>query len=324
MIKVFATLLLNSILGCAFTAYAQDAQDYPTKPVKIIVSFTAGGTTDILVRILQQPVSDLARQQVVIENRPGGASVIGTNAVAQAAPDGYTVLGTDLAILVNPSLMTKLPYDTLKDLRGVTMLARAPLLLLIHPSVPANSIGEFVTLLKQNPGKYNFGSGGYGTSTHIAGEMFTRATGVKAEHIPFQGVAPAMNALLGGQVQFYFGGTTTALQYLQTGRLKALAITGDTVSSLAPTVPTFISRGIKGVEADTYWGIYVPAKTPDQVVATLNKIFVTALQDPQVVKRAGELGLNLIGNSSKDHDAQIAEMINNWGVVIQSAGIRVD
>lgn len=319
----FSSVFISLFLQILMVGSLQ-AQTYPDRHIRLIVPYAAGGTTDILVRILQQPVSDLARQQVVIENRPGGASVIGTNAVAQAAPDGYTVLGTDLAILVNPSLMTKLPYDTLKDLRGVTMLARAPLLLLIHPSVPANSIGEFVTLLKQNPGKYNFGSGGYGTSTHIAGEMFTRATGVKAEHIPFQGVAPAMNALLGGQVQFYFGGTTTALQYLQTGRLKALAITGDTVSSLAPTVPTFISRGIKGVEADTYWGIYVPAKTPDQVVATLNKIFVTALQDPQVVKRAGELGLNLIGNSSKDHDAQIAEMINNWGVVIQSAGIRVD
>ena len=300
------------------------AQTFPDRPIRLIVPYTAGGTTDILVRLLQQPISDLVKQQVVVENRPGGASVIGTNAVAQAAPDGYTVLGTDLAILVNPGLMAKLPYDTLKDLRGVTMLARAPLLLLVHPSVPANTLEEFVALLKQNPGKYNFGSGGYGTSTHIAGEMFIRAAGVKAEHIPFQGVTPAMNALLGGQVQFYFGGTTTAVQYLQTGRLKALAITGDKVSSLVPTVPTFISRGINGVEADSYWGIYAPAKTPDNVVAALNKMFVTALRDPQVIKRAGELGLNLIGNSSKEHDAQISEMINNWGVVIKSAGIHVD
>lgn len=319
----FSSMFISLCLQILIVGTAQ-AQTYPDHPIRLIVPYTAGGTTDILVRLLQQPVSDLGKQQVVVENRPGGASVIGTNAVAQAAPDGYTILGTDLAILVNPGLMAKLPYDTLKDLRGVTMLAQAPLLLLIHPSVPANSIEEFVELLKQNPGKYNFGSGGYGTSTHIAGEMFTRATGVKAEHIPFQGVTPAMNALLGGQVQFYFGGTTTAVQYLQTGRLKALAITGDRVSSLVPTVPTFISRGIKGVEADSYWGIYAPAKTPDHVVATLNKMFVTALRDPQVTKRAAELGLNLIGNSSKEHDAQMAEMINNWGVVIKSAGIRVD
>ena len=194
----------------------------------------------------------------------------------------------------------------------------------MHPSVPANTLEEFVTLLKQNPGKYNFGSGGYGTSTHIAGEMFIRAAGVKAEHIPFQGVSPAMNALLGGQVQFYFGGTTTAVQYLQTGRLKALAITGDTVSRLVPTVPTFISRGVNGVEADSYWGIYAPAKTPDDIVATLNKMFVTALRDPEVTQRASELGLNLIGNSSREHEVQMKEMISNWEVVIKSAGIHVD
>ncbi len=319
LLKIISCLLLQVLaVGSA------QSQNYPDRPLRLIVPYPAGGTTDILIRLLQKPTSELFNQQVVIENRSGGGSVIGTNAVAQAAPDGYTVLGTDLAILVNHSLMPKLPYDTLKDFRGVTMLARAPLLLLIHPSVPANTIEEFVTLLKQNPGKYNFGSGGHGTSTHIAGEMFLRAADVKAEHIPFQGVTPAMNALLGGQVQFYFGGTTTALQHLQTGGLKALAITGDAINTLVPTVPTFISRGIKGVEADSYWGIYVSAKTSDSVVSVLNKTFVTALRDPAVVKRAGELGLNLIGNSPREHDAQILSMINNWGVVIKSAGIQVD
>jgi tripartite-type tricarboxylate transporter receptor subunit TctC len=316
--------ILSCILLQLLTIGSAQSQTYPDRPLRLIIPYTAGGTTDILLRLLQNPVGDAVKQQIIIENRPGGGSVIGTNAVAQAAPDGYTVLGTDLAILVNHSLMPKLPYDTLKDFRGVSMLARAPLLLLIHPSVPANTVEEFVSLLKQNPGKYNFGSGGYGTSTHIAGEMFLRAAGVKAEHIPFQGVTPAMNALLGGQVQFYFGGTTTALQHLQAGRLKALAITGDLTNPLVPDVPTFLSRGIKGVEADSYWGIYVPAKTSDSIVATLNKAFVTALRDPVVIKRAGELGLSLIGNSPSQHDAQISSMINSWGTVIKSAGIQVN
>ena len=316
--------ILSCILLQLLTIGSAQAQTYPDRPLRLIIPYTAGGTTDILLRLLQNPVGDAVKQQIIIENRPGGGSVIGTNAVAQAAPDGYTVLGTDLAILVNHSLMPKLPYDTLKDFRGVSMLARAPLLLLIHPSVPANTVEEFVSLLKQNPGKYNFGSGGHGTSTHIAGEMFLRAAGVKAEHIPFQGVTPAMNALLGGQVQFYFGGTTTALQHLQAGRLKALAITGDSTNPLVPDVPTFLSRGIKGVEADSYWGIYVPAKTSDSIVATLNKAFVTALRDPVVIKRAGELGLSLIGNSPSQHDAQISSMINSWGTVIKSAGIQVN
>jgi tripartite-type tricarboxylate transporter receptor subunit TctC len=316
--------ILSCILLQLLTIGSAQSQTYPDRPLRLIIPYTAGGTTDILLRLLQNPVGDAVKQQIIIENRPGGGSVIGTNAVAQAAPDGYTVLGTDLAILVNHSLMPKLPYDTLKDFRGVSMLARAPLLLLIHPSVPANTVEEFVSLLKQNPGKYNFGSGGHGTSTHIAGEMFLRAAGVKAEHIPFQGVTPAMNALLGGQVQFYFGGTTTALQHLQAGRLKALAITGDSTNPLVPDVPTFLSRGIKGVEADSYWGIYVPAKTSDSIVATLNKAFVTALRDPVVIKRAGELGLSLIGNSPSQHDAQISSMINSWGTVIKSAGIQVN
>jgi tripartite-type tricarboxylate transporter receptor subunit TctC len=316
--------ILSCILLQLLTIGSAQSQTYPDRPLRLIIPYTAGGTTDILLRLLQNPVGDAVKQQIIIENRPGGGSVIGTNAVAQAAPDGYTVLGTDLAILVNHSLMPKLPYDTLKDFRGVSMLARAPLLLLIHPSVPANTVEEFVSLLKQNPGKYNFGSGGYGTSTHIAGEMFLRAAGVKAEHIPFQGVTPAMNALLGGQVQFYFGGTTTALQHLQAGRLKALAITGDSTNPLVPDVPTFLSRGIKGVEADSYWGIYVPAKTSDSIVATLNKAFVTALRDPVVIKRAGELGLSLIGNSPSQHDAQISSMVNSWGTVIKSAGIQVN
>jgi tripartite-type tricarboxylate transporter receptor subunit TctC len=316
--------ILSCILLQLLTIGSAQSQTYPDRPLRLIIPYTAGGTTDILLRLLQNPVGDAVKQQIIIENRPGGGSVIGTNAVAQAAPDGYTVLGTDLAILVNHSLMPKLPYDTLKDFRGVSMLARAPLLLLIHPSVPANTVEEFVSLIKQNPGKYNVGSGGYGTSTHIAGEMFLRAAGVKAEHIPFQGVTPAMNALLGGQVQFYFGGTTTALQHLQAGRLKALAITGDSTNPLVPDVPTFLSRGIKGVEADSYWGIYVPAKTSDSIVATLNKAFVTALRDPVVIKRAGELGLSLIGNSPSQHDAQISSMINSWGTVIKSAGIQVN
>ena len=316
--------ILSCILLQLLTIGSAQSQTYPDRPLRLIIPYTAGGTTDILLRLLQNPVGDAVKQQIIIENRPGGGSVIGTNAVAQAAPDGYTVLGTDLAILVNHSLMPKLPYDTLKDFRGVSMLARAPLLLLIHPSVPANTVEEFVSLLKQNPGKYNFGSGGHGTSTHIAGEMFLRAAGVKAEHIPFQGVTPAMNALLGGQVQFYFGGTTTALQHLQAGRLKALAITGDSTNPLVPDVPTFLSRGIKGVEADSYWGIYVPAKTSDSIVATLNKAFVTALRDPVVIKRAGELGLSLIGNSPSQHDAQISSMVNSWGTVIKSAGIQVN
>jgi tripartite-type tricarboxylate transporter receptor subunit TctC len=292
--------------------------------MRIIVPFPAGGTTDVLVRLLQKPVTEASGQSLVVENRAGGASVIGTGIVARSEPDGYTVVGDDLSMLVNPSLIKDIPYDTLKDFRGVTMMARAPLVLLVNPEVPAKTLEELIALAKAKPGTVNFASGGYGSSTHMAGEMFRRAAGINITHVPYQGVAPAMTALLGGQIQIYFGGTTTALNYVQAGKLRALAVTGDTPSPLLPGVPTFNSRGIKGVNADTYWGIYAPAKTPDDVIARLNKFYTTALRDPEVLKRAREFGLELIGNSADEHTAQMRQMIKSWQEFITQANIKLD
>lgn len=303
---------------------AQAAGEFPERPLRVVVPYPPGGTTDVLVRMLQKPVADAAGQSVIIDNRPGGASVIGTGNVANAPPDGYTVLGGDLSLLVNPSLMKNLPYDTLRDFQGVTMLARAPLVLLVHPSVPANTVEELLELAKTKPGTLNYASGGYGTSTHIAGAMFTKATQADIAHIPFQGVAPAMNALLGGQVQIYFGGTTTGLPHIQAGNLRALAITGDEPSPLLPNVPTFKSLGIEGVNADTYWGVYAPAKTPKAQIDVLNEHFTSALQSPDVIQRTQDLGLTLIGNSAAEHDAQMRQMIAGWAEVIESTGIEMD
>ncbi len=311
-------------MAIAPVASAQAADTFPERPVRVVVPYPPGGTTDVLVRMLQKPVGDAAGQQVIIDNRPGGASVIGTSNVANSPPDGYTVLGGDLSLLVNPSLIKTLPYDTLRDFQGVTMLARAPLVLLVHPSVPANTLEELLELAKSKPGALNYASGGYGTSTHIAGAMFTRATDADIAHIPFQGVAPAMNALLGGQVQMYFGGTTTGLPHIQAGTLRALAVTGDEPSPLLPDVPTFKSRGIEGVNADTYWGIYAPAKTPKAQIEVLNKHFVSALESPDIVKRTQDLGLTLIGNTATEHDAQMRTMIQEWQEVIESNGIEMN
>lgn len=195
--KLLGALLATSALCAALPA---TAETFPERAMRVVVPYPAGGTTDVLIRMLQGPVAAASGQSVVVDNRSGGASVIGTSHVAQSAPDGYTVLGGDLAILVNPSLLKDLPYDTKNDFRGVTMLARAPLVLLVNPSVKANTLEELIEYAKANPGKLNFASGGYGTSTHMAGEMFRRATGLDIVHVPYQGVAPAMTALLGGQV----------------------------------------------------------------------------------------------------------------------------
>lgn len=319
-----ACLLIGAQTLIPLATQAQSSGAFPDKPVKLIVPYPPGGTTDLIMRMLQKPLEAASGQPFIIENRPGGGSVIGTGAVAKASPDGYTLLGTDLAIIVNPGLMSSLPYDTVKDFRGVTMLVSSPLVLLANPSLPANNVQELIALAKNKPGNLNIGSGGYGTSTHMSGEVFKRAANVDIVHVPFQGVAPAMTALVGGQVDLYFGGTSTALPYLQSGKLKAIAVTGDTRNPLLPNVPTFKEAGISGVNTDTYWGIYAPSGTPSDRIQALNAHFVKALKDPDVVKRMAELGLVQIGNSADTHTSQMRDMIGKWTSDIRQSGIKAN
>ncbi len=303
---------------------AQSGTDFPKKPVRLVVPFPAAGTTDLIMRMLQKPLEAASGQPFIVDNRPGGGSVIGTSYVANAAPDGYTILGGDLSLLVNPGLMKSLPYDTVKAFRGVSMLVTSPLVLLAPTSVPANTIEELVALAKEKPGTLNIGSGGYGSSTHMSGEMFKIAAGIDIVHVPFQGVAPVMTALVGGQVDLYFGGTSTALPYIKAGKLKALAVTGAQRNPLLPDVPTFKEKGINGIDTDTYWGIYAPAETPDATIATLNRYIVQALRDPDVAKRMQELGLVQIGNTPEEHTKQMRQMIDSWTDATRKAGIKIE
>lgn len=314
--------LLSAVSICLFGVTAS-AADFPERAVNIVIPYSAGGTSDILGRLVQAPLSQDLGQTVVIENKPGGGSVIGTSQVARAAADGYTILLADLALLVNPGLMESLPYDTTKDFRAVTGFAKAPLVMLINGDQPFNSLAELMDYAKKNPGKLNFGSGGYGSSTHIAGELFTKVTGLDIVHVPFQGVAPVMTAILGGQVEIYFGGTSTALPHLAEGRLKALAVTGDERNRLIPDVPTFKEQGVEGMNADTYWGVYVPAGTPDAVVARLNKAFGVAMKDPKVEERIGQLGLTLIHNSPQQQDKIFRDMVEYWKGFVKEVGIKI-
>ena len=195
--------------------------------------------------------------------------------------------------------------------------------MLINGDQPFNSLAELMDYAKKNPGKLNFGSGGYGSSTHIAGELFTKVTGLDIVHVPFQGVAPVMTAILGGQVEIYFGGTSTALPHLAEGRLKALAVTGDERNRLIPDVPTFKEQGVEGMNADTYWGVYVPAGTPDAVVARLNQAFGVAMKDPKVEERIGQLGLTLIHNSPQQQDKIFRDMVEYWKGFVKEVGIKI-
>ena len=316
-------LLVVAMLSA--TASHVDAQTFPTKPVRVVIPYQPGGGTDILTRILTPDLSNSLGQQVVIDNRPGGGTVIGTEIVAKAPPDGYTLSATDSAFLINPGLMgSKLPYDTAKEFVGVTMMASGPVVLLVHPSVPVNSIQELIAYAKANPGKLNYASGGNGTSPHLAGELLKQVTGTDIVHVPYKGTAPAMTDLLGGQVQMMFGGISSGRKYVENNQLKALALTGTKRNAALPDVPTFDEAGLRGVTAESYWGVYAPAGTPPDAIATLNEHFVRALKNPKTVERLADLGYDIVANTPQEHTAQMQNQIAHWAGVIKKADIKVD
>jgi tripartite-type tricarboxylate transporter receptor subunit TctC len=319
MIRLLPTLLL----ALSFAAPAL-AQGFPSKPIRVVIPYAAGGGTDNLVRIIAPEVSNGIGQQLVIDNRPGAASALGTEMVATAAPDGYTVLATDSAVLINPGLIKNLPFDTVKSLTGVTMLATAPVLLVVHPSVKANTVQELLALAKATPGGLNYASGGNGTSTHLSGELMKLRTGVDIVHVPYKGSAPGTTAVLSGEVQMQFTGISSAKAHLDAGKLRPVALTGDKRNAALPDVPTFEEAGVKGVDANTYWGVYAPAGTPPATLKILNEHFIRALRKPEVAERIAALGYEPVANTPEAHTEQMRKMIAQWTDVVQRAKIQVD
>lgn len=319
LITRWAALLLAIFCATAL------AQAFPDKPIRVVVPYAPGGGTDNLVRIIAPTVGTALGQQLIIENRPGGASNIGTEIVAKAAPDGFTILATDLAFLVNPGLFkAKMPFDTLKSFTGVTMLAYAPVLLVTHPSVPAANMKELLALARAKPGSLNYASGGYGASTHLAGELMNQAAKVSITHVPYKGTGPAMADLLAGQVHMQFAGISSARQHVEAGKLRAMAVTGKQRNPAMPAVPTFEESGVAGVDADTYWGLYAPAGTPPAAVAALNKAFTAALRSPAHAERLAALGFIPIANTAAEHSQQFRDAIARWTEVIDKAGIKIE
>lgn len=301
------------------------AQTFPDKPVRVVVPYAPGGGTDNLVRVIAPSIGAALGQQLIIENRPGGASLIGTELVAKAAPDGYTLLATDLAFLVNPGLFkAKMPFDTVKSFSGVTMMASAPVILVVHPSVRASNLAELLALARAKPGSLDYASGGYGASTHLAGELMKLAAKVFIVHIPYKGTGPAMADLLAGQVHMQFAGISSARSHVEAGKLRAIAVTGKQRNPAMPRVPTFEESGLSGVDADTYWGLYSPAGVPPAVLAALNKAFAAAVRSPAHAERLAALGFIPIGNSVQEHTQQMRAMIARWADVIQKAGIKTE
>ncbi len=309
--------------ACVWTCAAA-AQNFPVRPVRLVIPYPPAGGVDNLVRSIASTVTSSMGQQLVIDTRPGGSSIIGTEIVAKSSPDGYTVLVSDSAFLINPALFKKLPFDTVKDFTCVTMLAYAPVILVTHPSVAATSVKELLALARAKPGSLNFASGGNGTSTHIAGELMKYVAKVDIAHIPYKGSAPAMTDLVGGQVHMQFSGISSARPYIDAGRLRALAITGNKRNAATPNVPTFDEAGLPGIDVESYWGLYVPAATPAGVVKAANAFFGDALRVPANIERLNSLGYIPIGNTAAECTAQMRSMISRWIDVIQKTNIRVE
>jgi tripartite-type tricarboxylate transporter receptor subunit TctC len=314
---------LAVLLACGSSdAYAQSA--YPNKPVRLIVPFAPGGSNDIIARIIGHKFAESMAQQVIIDNRGGASGIIGTDIAAKAAPDGYTVLMMSLTLAVNPSLYKKLPYDTDKDLLPVSLVASAPLILVVHPSLPVKSLKEFIVHAKANPGKFNFGSGGPGTTPHLAGEMLKRMAGLQMTHVPYKGGGPALADLVGGQLQLMLENIPSTLPHVKSGKLRVLAVSGLARSVLVPDVPTLDEAGLKGYEIVGWNGLFLPAATPQVIVTRLHAETVKALALPDIRERLTGMGAEGVGNTPAQFAMFVTSEIRKWAQVVRDAGLRVE
>jgi tripartite-type tricarboxylate transporter receptor subunit TctC len=322
-ITALGTKLLGVIAMMIMGSLAS-AQSYPDHPIRVVIPYAPGGGTDIIFRTISPDASAVLGQSIVVDNHPGGSTMIGTAVVSRAPADGYTLLATDSAILINPGLFkTQLPYDTLKDLRGITMMATAPALLVVNPKVPAKDLAELIALAKSKPGVLNYASGGVGTAPQLAAELMKLAAGIDITDIPYKGTGPALAAVLGGQVDMGFVGISSAGPYVTSGQLRAIALTGQQRNPSMPDVPTFAESKLD-VNGSTYWGIYAPAGVPKPIIDQLNQAFSQALHKPENEKRLAELGYTPIANSPEDHTAQFRAMVDQWMTVVEKAKIKVE
>jgi tripartite-type tricarboxylate transporter receptor subunit TctC len=300
------------------------AQDFPSRIIRIVVPFPPGGTSDVLAREIAQEITNSTGQQVLVDNRPGASGMIGANFVAKSAPDGYTILlSTPGPITINPHLYTNMAYDAEKDLIPITQIGTVPQILVVHPSVKANTVQELIDLAKANPGKLNYGSVGIGSTLHLAGELFNTKAGTQLVHIPYKGSAPALSDLLGGQIDLMFDVILSSLPLVKAGNLKALAVTGSHRSASAPDIPTIAESGVPGYDVVTWYGLMAPGGTPPAVIASLNKIIVKTLNTAAVQKRLNELGADLVGSSPQEFAGYLKHESAMWGDVVKQAHIAV-
>ena len=300
------------------------AQAYPVRPVRIIVPFPPGGATDVMARVVAQKLSEFWEQQAIVENKPGASGSIGSELVTKSAPDGYTLLLQGTQHSINLSLYKQLPYDTLRDFTPVAYIAAAPFLLVLHPSVPADSVTALIAYIKTKPGGLNYGSSGVGGAAHLAGEMFKTAAGVQLTHIPYKGAAPAMADLLGGQVPMVFDPIPTSLAHVRAGKIKALAITSARRSALMPDLPTVAESGLPGFEVAAWFGLYAPAATPKEIIIQLNADTNRVLQLAEVKEKFAALGAESSPMLPDPFAAYLRAEIAKFARAIKDSGAKAE
>lgn len=318
-IKYLSCFITLSLLALPVTA-----QNYPTRAVRLVVPSSPGGGTDISARILAPQLTRLLGQQVVVENRPGAGTMIGGEAVARAAPDGYTLLMGISTLAINPAMYKKVPYDALKDLAPISQAVSLSNVLVVHPSLPAKSVKEFVALVKPRPGQINFASAGVGTSPHLSMELFLVMTGLKMLHVPYKGSGPGVTDLIAGHVPAMMPNMLSAQPHIKSGRLRALGVTGSKRAPGADDIPTIAEAGVPGYEAVQWYGVLAPAGTPRDIISKLHTGVVRALQNPEVRQRLLNDGAEPIGSSPEEFAAYLRSETVKWAKVTQAAGIKPD
>jgi tripartite-type tricarboxylate transporter receptor subunit TctC len=298
------------------------AQAYPQRPVRFIVPFVAGSGTDVIARLVAQKVSENWPQTIIIDNRGGAAGNIGAEVVAKSAPDGYTILLGNIATHgINPALYKKLPYDPIQDFVPVTLLASVPPLIVVHPSVPAKTLRELIALSKSRPGQLNYGGAGIGSGSHLAGELLKFMANIDLVHVPYKGSGQSLAALLTGEISMVFTGILSIAPYLETGRVRALAVSGEKRLAMAPNVPTMAEAGLPAYSMEFWYGVLAPRGTPPAIIARLNEVFAKALADKDTRERLASQGAQIYGNTPEQFAAFIRTELAKWQKVTRAAGI---
>lgn len=314
--------MIGALLIFTLMSFSVAAQTYPSKPIKFVVPYTAGGTSDAIARQVGQRLSDVLKQPVIIENKGGAGGTVGTAQAATAPPDGYTVLVTLSSHAINPGLYKTLPYDTEKDFKAVTLLANGPQILAIHPKVPANNLKEYLDWLKKNPAESNYASGGQGTPGHLAAELLSSMAGIKFQHIPYRGGGAAVTDVIGGQVNAVWVTAIAAIPHVKAGRLKALAVTTKDRIAALPNVPTIAESAYPDYAVDAWVGMFVPAATPQATVDILYKAATVALANPELKAALLAQGSEVIGNPPAETNAAVSAEIKLWRKLIAERGIK--